>query len=485
MQEKLTKKLEGIYERHITMAVVLDVRMTKKYDEAFPVALRFSREGRSFYWQVGGAYTRKQFSDICNITKKTSPLFVIKQQWKAEIEKYANVMRTTDVGRDLSLSRLKEVVTGKVSAEGPCKDSFLGLWQKQIDHLTTTGRYSTAESYTCALRSFNLFLGNNAITGFNITIDDLRKWDDGMKEGKMVDKKLCGKLADATRGIYLRNCRAIWNICLEQGYLKNVTYPFSNKKAKGLIVIPKGNTRKASHLDVEHCTELYQVFMNKNYPETWSEDYTEKVHYSLGLFLVQYLCNGFNLADAAELTYDDYYFNSNGQAFRFERKKTRDRSENNSEVIVPIIPPLKNILDAVAAKPERGAFVFPDILKGATDSETVRKRISQENANVRHRLIRLCQEGLGWDIEPSGTWARHSFANNLRNAGVDKEYISESMGHSTGHSVTSIYLDSYPLEMQMEYNSKLLYLGAPKPTKVDIASMSPEQMRELLNKLLA
>ena len=37
------------------------------------------------------------------------------------------------------------------------------------------------------------------------------------------------------------------------------------------------------------------------------------------------------------------------------------------------------------------------------------------------------------------------------------EYISESMGHSSGsHAITQIYLYSYPLEKQMEYNSKLL-----------------------------
>lgn len=40
-------------------------------------------------------------------------------------------------------------------------------------------------------------------------------------------------------------------------------------------------------------------------------------NFSLGLFLVQYLCNGFNLADEGELTYDDYYFATNGRAFRF------------------------------------------------------------------------------------------------------------------------------------------------------------------------
>lgn len=142
MQERLTKKLEGIYERHITLAVVLDVRMTKKYDEAFPVALRFSREGRSFYWQIGGAYTRKQFSDICNVTKKTTPLFAIKQQWKAEIEKYANIMRTTDVGKDLSLTRLKEIVTGKVKVQEASNDKFRKKNPSTTTNEVVNGKYN-------------------------------------------------------------------------------------------------------------------------------------------------------------------------------------------------------------------------------------------------------------------------------------------------------------------------------------------------------
>ena len=38
---------------------------------------------------------------------------------------------------------------------------------------------------------------------------------------------------------------------------------------------------------------------------------------------------------------------------------------------------------------------------------------------------------LNWEVRPSGTWCRHSFATNLRNAGVVINYISESMGHFT------------------------------------------------------
>ena len=45
-------------------------------------------------------------------------------------------------------------------------------------------------------------------------------------------------------------------------------------------------------------TELYNCFLEKRYPEEWDMDWKENTHYSLGLFLVQYLGNGFNLADA-------------------------------------------------------------------------------------------------------------------------------------------------------------------------------------------
>ena len=83
-----------------------------------------------------------------------------------------------------------------------------------------------------------------------------------------------------------------------------------------------------------------------------------------------------------------------------------------------------------------------------------------------------------------GTWARLSFATNLRNAGVDMQYISESMGHSTQKTVTQLYLASYPLDKQFEYNSRLLHLK-DEPTIADIPNMSKEQMQQLLIKLMS
>lgn len=151
-------------------------------------------------------------------------------------------------------------------------------------------------------------MGENSIEGFKISAAEIQKWKDGMRDGVKKKGKIVGKIRDTTAGIYLRACRAVWNTCLREGYLKDVPYPFSNRKEKGLVSIPTSGKRRKYYLRVSQMTELYNLFLSKQYPETWGEHYTKMAHYSLGLFLVQYLCNGFNMADAARLKYDTYYF---------------------------------------------------------------------------------------------------------------------------------------------------------------------------------
>ena len=92
---------------------------------------------------------------------------------------------------------------------------------------------------------------------------------------------------------------------------------------------------------------------------------------------------------------------------------------------------------------------------------------------------------LHWEVRPSGTWARHSFATNLTHAGVERSYIQESMGHSQSQSVTDRYIANYPLEKQMEYNSKLLNLNPTQTiTKKDIKKMSKAEMAALITELM-
>ena len=495
--EKLTKSLPLFKERNCSVSIVLDSRTRRKNAYEFPLSLRFTIDRKFFYLTVGSSFTERKFSDICNATKCKSENYKLQKEWKDTfVPKYKEVLSNLNKGGILTFEMVRQRIMGEDVAlsekEITKSQSFISIWEQVIKGFKTDdggARFTTAESYECALKSFKKILGTNAIKRFCISAVEIQKWKDGMHNGvKDENGTIVGKISDTTAGIYLRCCRAVWNRCVHEGYLKDVPYPFSNRKEKGLVTIPKSAKRKQSFLNVSQMTELYNLFVSKKYPEHWSEEYTQRAHYSLGLFLAQYLCNGFNMADAGRLTYDNYYYQTDGKAFRFNRKKTSRRSADGSEVIVPIIPPLQYVLDEVAAPPTRGGLVFPNILKGAETEELRRKYTMQENSNVKDRIIRICHEVLQWDksICPSGTWCRHSFATNLHNAGIDMDYISESMGHSSSdHAITQIYIEHYPLEIQMENNSKLLNLA--KTSERDLllerlASMSTEELAKLFTR---
>ena len=116
-----------------------------------------------------------------------------------------------------------------------------------------------------------------------------------------------------------------------------------------------------------------------------------------------------------------------------------------------------------------------------------RVRVAQENQNIRKRMAKLAKH-LGWKVTPSPTWCRHSFATNLAHQGVPMQYISDAMGHRVGKSVTMSYINMYPHEKQMEYNSLLLNLPSSKKQKSDlesiIKSLSEKDKMKLLKMIL-
>lgn len=486
MAKKLTTSLTGFKERQCTMAIVLDIRSNRKDVTEYPVKARFTIDRRSYYYPIGGSYSKQDFSEICNVQKSKSPKYEEKKRLLETVDKYKEMLVNLNPGHELTLDAVRMVVEGKVASQ--TNESFIGIWEEIIHNLRTENngaRYTTAEPYESSLRSFQKFLWKEDIKGFEVNLEHLKKWEYGMINGAVgPNGEELKPISITTRSINLRHCRAVWNECRRRGYLLQNEYPFSNVK-KGLIAIPAPASRKEEYLDVERMTQLYQVFINKNYPSTWKEGYTERAHYSLGLFLVQYLGNGFNLVDVGQLTYSQYYFDTERKAFKFYRKKTRGRSTNGSEVIIPITEPLQRILDDIAAPPKLNANVFPHVLEGATHERDIRKRVSGENSNVQDRVIKICKDVLHWEVRPSGTWARHSFATNLTHAGVERSYIQESMGHSQSQSVTDRYIANYPLEKQMEYNSKLLNLNPTQTiTKKDIKKMSKAEMAALLTELM-
>ena len=463
-----------------SLTLVLDKR-TNKATDVYPLAICFQISAKRYYYKLKDMdyQSEKYFNDVCSVKGAKSLLMPVRTEWQNVLEGYREKVEKLSQRQPLTLELIRTYLSGEAMEEHH-ETSFIGVWEGIIAKMKSEDRVGTAENYQWALNSFQKYAGD--VSGFKVDKNVINKWNDAMQNGVYIDGVLTGKIADATRGMYLRTCRVVWNECIRQGFLTEDKYPFSNKD-KTLISIPRGKRRQQSYLSVDEMTKLYQVFTEKNYPDTWDPAYKARAHESLGLFLAQYLCNGFNLTDAGRLQYNRTYFAEGGKAFEFMRKKTSARSNDMSVVIVPIIEPLQVILDEIGAKPEKDAYVFPQIFKGVTDESQRRKMTVQENSNIKDRMIRICKDVLGWDKVVSGTWARHSFATNLKLAGVEEQYISESMAHSHGNDVTSGYQDMYPLEIRFRNNSKLLNIGQ-KEEPINIDKLSKKEMKELLLKMM-
>ena len=463
-----------------SLTLVLDKR-TNKATDVYPLAICFQIAAKRYYYKLKDMdyQSEKYFNDVCSVKGAKSLLMPVRTEWQNVLEGYREKVEKLSQRQPLTLELIRTYLSGEAMEEHH-ETSFIGVWEGIIAKMKSEDRVGTAENYQWALNSFQKYAGD--VSGFKVDKNVINKWNDAMQNGVYIDGVLTGKIADATRGMYLRTCRVVWNECIRQGFLTEDKYPFSNKD-KTLISIPRGKRRQQSYLSVDEMTKLYQVFTEKNYPDTWDPAYKARAHESLGLFLAQYLCNGFNLTDAGRLQYNRTYFAEGGKAFEFMRKKTSARSNDMSVVIVPIIEPLQVILDEIGAKPEKDAYVFPQIFKGVTDESQRRKMTVQENSNIKDRMIRICKDVLGWDKVVSGTWARHSFATNLKLAGVEEQYISESMAHSHGNDVTSGYQDMYPLEIRFRNNSKLLNIGQ-KEESINIDKLSKKGMKELLLKMM-
>ena len=71
-----------VKERTCTASMVLDTRTNRKNVSEFPLAVRFTIDRKVFYYQVGGSYTEKKFSDICNASKSASDNYRILKEWR-------------------------------------------------------------------------------------------------------------------------------------------------------------------------------------------------------------------------------------------------------------------------------------------------------------------------------------------------------------------------------------------------------------------
>lgn len=420
--------------------------------QELPIVLRVTKESKRLYLPVGEKSTWSNWLEMCKHEQSTRVR--ADSARRAQLKKHINnlkpiVCEMADAGT-FSLARIKDRYNGIADDN----ITIYSIWDEYIQEKKEKGDAGTARVGRDIRNRFIKDHGKDVVFA-EIDRSFIQKWESSLKKSGLSTTYI---------SIILRSFRTIVNRAISKGYIKGNTKEMFKDTGYNKIA-----SRKHEFLDVATMRKLYEFWeKDEAKDENGNEKFLPKEKFALfrdlGLFLFMYLGDGQNLADTLRLEYDEWYFATHGKQFRFLRHKTKERNKNSSEVIFPITPEIKKILDKYANEPKLGQRVFP-IMKQFLTPEKEMWVVQRYNKYIR-KHVRKVTEMLKIEQQPSPTWARHSFATNLNNSGrVPYKYISDSMGHSSSGDITSNYIGTYPLAKMLEYNSYLLNEKGPANDK--------------------
>ncbi len=301
-----------------------------------------------------------------------------------------------------------------------------GIFGHYINKLIVENRIGTSEMYFVSLISLLEFHSDLRLKDINISF--LLKYEEWM----IAKGNSC-----TTVGMYLRNLRAICNLCIEEGLMINSMYPFGRRKYQ----IPSGvNTKKA--LDLSTIKLLYD-----HQPLTSNPD--ELMVRDLWFFM--FFGNGMNPRDLAMLKFK----NLEGEYIRFIRQKTKNTTRSRQQMItVYLNDDMKSAIHKWGnTNQDPNNYLFP-VLRAEISPYGERELLQAFIKKMNKWMKIIClSEGINSKVRCME--ARHSFSTVLKRSGASPEFIRESLGHMD-LKTTNNYLDSFEDDVKKEYSLKLL-----------------------------
>ena len=285
-------------------------------------------------------------------------------------------------------------------------NNLKGYFDRAIDQMVKAGRTGTAGTYKVAWSSFQKFKSEYLLVS-DITSEWLHAYEKWMTErGRSI----------STIGMNLRALRSLMNQLISTGEMDAELYPFSSYsiKTEMKIKIPV----------VKEDIDKLKAFEGN-----------EREMKAVAFWLFSYYCNGMNMNDILSLLWTDI----NGDYIIYDRNKTKTTKKKVKKVLIPI----KNVAGIIERYGDRDSkFVFP-VLEGLTGIKrkyalgSFLKFVNLELENVRERL--------GIKTRITHAIARHSFANQILNSGMGKDFIQYAMAH-TDSKTTEHYLSGFKID---------------------------------------
>jgi site-specific recombinase XerD len=278
--------------------------------------------------------------------------------------------------------------------------------------------------YQTALNSFLEFRPGLSITDINP--DFLMDFEISKREGGY---------SQATISTYMRHLRSLINhfTYVDKRIPNDFIYPFG----QGGYTIKNYRISK----QVMSNEEIQKVIDFKDFQNKDQE-------YARDIWLILYRANGMNYADFFRLK----WFNIKGKYIVFTRLKTENTRRNNvKDIVVPLKPELKQLIDKVGVK--SSPFIL-GILEEGYDEKTFRNKKDWQQQKI-NKSLKYISEKLELSVNLRLKTSRDSYATTLKRSGKSRDEIGEMLGHSTSQ-VTDYYLASLDMDKTWKINEGLL-----------------------------
>ncbi len=420
----MTKSLISIYgfchtqNTNMMASITITLRNKANKQEEYPVILRIVKDRKSKLISLGMSCKKQDWDTKKNEFKRTYPnasqrnRLLLKLQEKAL--KIIDEFSLEDL--DFTLNQFEQRFRGKKQNAMTVSE----FWKEKIDDLNKSGRTGNARAYKDVYNSFFKFNKNTSLMFREITPNLLDKYEIYLRSNNNTDGGI---------GVKMREIRALFNDAIKKGVVQEKYYPFKTYKVSKL----KGKGIKKA-LSRDEMRSMETIDTNK-YPHLLD---------TKNYMVFCYYMGGMNFVDMMKLKWE----NIKGDRILYIRSKTKGRFS------VKMLQPIIEIVEYYKTQNRPTNYVFPILLKDNLTPIQIENRKHKTLKKFNKQLKEIAEiQGVHQNV--TSYVIRHSFATNLKFAGISTDLIGESMGHHDV-SVTKAYLKEFENKVIDDAMQKLL-----------------------------
>ena len=384
----------------------------------YPVVLKIIKDRKIKVITLGISCLEKDWDKANAKFKKSQNNYM--QRNRALLKKKEEALKIIDdfflESIDFTLNQFEAKFRGRKSS----KVTVSEFWKEKISDFIKAGRVGNSKPYKDTYNSFFKFHNNKNLVFREITPTLLDKYETFLRSNNNSNGGI---------GIKMRTIRALFNYAIKSGVVDDKYYPFkvykiSKFKAKG---IKKALIRDEMKLMEAIDTQKHPHLINtKNY------------------LIFSYYMGGMNFVDMMKLKWE----NVQGDRIQYIRSKTKGK------FTVKMLEPVKQIIAYYKSQNRPTGYVFPILLKKDLTPIQIENRKHKTLRRFNKQLKEIAKiQGVEQNV--TSYVIRHSFATNLKFAGISTDVIGKSMGHADV-SITQAYLKEFKDDIIDDAMSKLL-----------------------------